>query len=202
MQALTNFLSEADPNTTYLWLDIFAMHQKRGEATTSDMEDIQKSVQGAKEGTLVVLDPSASQLSSTWVWFEIWATLKVRGFEELHWLTPGFTLRDVSGPFIVADVRQSATFHSSERSKLIEFISGADGRGLRDINAQLRLAYILNPLDSRQVLSRVLTSPSWRFGTMMHRNLSKWTEKYANWLSLVPSHPNYKCLWIAAPPGR
>lgn len=150
----------------------------------------------------MILDSTASQLNRTWIWFEIWATLKYRGFEELHWLTPGFSLKDVSGAFVVADVRQSSAFHTNDRSKMIDIMSGADGKGLRDLNTHIRLVFILNPLDSRQVLSRILSTQNWRFGSMMHRNLSRWTEKYANWLSLAPSHPNYKCLWISAPSGR
>jgi len=195
--------SDSDPNTTYLWLDIFATIQERGEAAKiQDIEGVQKAVVGSKYGTLVILDSSASQLNRTWIWFEVWATLKSKGFEEIHWLTPGFNMRDqLSGPFCVADVRQSLCHFTSDRSKLIELMSGADGRGLRDINAQIKLQYVLNPKDNRQASLRVMASPSWRFGAMVQRNLSKWAERYSNWLGLTPSHPNYRCLWISGPSG-
>jgi hypothetical protein len=48
---------------------------------------------------IVVMDESGGPLVRVWCLLEVWTTLKLKGPEALHIMTPGFSLRQLSAAF-------------------------------------------------------------------------------------------------------
>ncbi|GAX76736.1 hypothetical protein CEUSTIGMA_g4183.t1 [Chlamydomonas eustigma] len=203
LQALKQFLGEADPSTVFLWIDIFALNQHKSmkrQATNKKMIMQEESIiQAASGGTVIIMDSAGTPTTRSWCLLEVWATLRIRGCEDLHLLAPGFSIKDLAPAFSFMDVRQSQATDPLDRTLIIDRISGPDGRGGRDFNIQFKLLHLLKPLDNKNLMTRTLAA--WRLGAMMQRNLTKWLDRYVDWLNLPSSHPNYKSLAIIGPPG-
>ena len=54
-----------------------------------DLDDVEVVINACSGGTLVVLDQAGLLLSRSWCLFEIWATMRLKGCEMLHWLVQG-----------------------------------------------------------------------------------------------------------------
>ena len=50
----------------------------------------------------------------------------------------GFALKEAGSAFLVVDVRQTMAFFSPDRTKILDRISGNDGKGHRELNALVR----------------------------------------------------------------
>tara|TARA_B110001452_G_scaffold261562_1_gene260489 strand:+ start:870 stop:1586 length:717 start_codon:yes stop_codon:yes gene_type:complete len=59
----------------FVWLDIFAITQHRGEAQERDLSRLEATIARPECTTLVVLDPLGQPLSRCWCVFEFFATL-------------------------------------------------------------------------------------------------------------------------------
>lgn len=62
---------DVDPRNTFIWLDIFAVHQHEGEDQQDDLDNI-RSVFFCTTRTLLVVDRKLSVLDRAWCLFELW----------------------------------------------------------------------------------------------------------------------------------
>lgn len=138
----------------FIWVDIFAITQKRGEAQQKELAQLEPTIADPACTTLLVLDTAARPLSRCWCIFEIYATLyhAVR-FGKLQVRAGTVTSSGVFKPCsdreqlckiaLTVDAMKAEATVAADKVMILsrlESLASDDRKGIREFNRKLQRA--------------------------------------------------------------
>eukprot|EP00798_Chlamydomonas_sp_ICE-L_P017430 gene17430-23732_t len=171
-----------DPNSVFLYIDIFSMSQAPGVERVDLMGDLDRAIDASKDGTLVILDSEGHILNRAWCLLEMWTTLRKKGYAALTCLTKDFLIQDLMTKFRHLDVGESQCKEDTDRKMIMDtfmadkLLSRAGHGGgkpkkncpeLQLLDEILRLSLMLDPFDFSYNLSIMLTASGREPGQML-----------------------------------
>jgi len=152
---LERHLKDAVASDVYCWVDIFAVNQ---HDFTEDLKNLQKAIQSAQMGTLVVLGKNAAlepgkpetygPFSRIWCLFEFLHTLKGKGPDALEFLLPAdMTLERFRPAILDLDVTKAKAVKDEDKDRILLDIKENFKGGAEEFNTLLKLQLLLQPLD-------------------------------------------------------
>eukprot|EP00873_Tetraselmis_striata_P033726 jgi/Tetstr1/453990/TSEL_040909.t1 len=151
LQALRN----ADPRTTYVWVDIFANNQHSKDALSQDLKLLQNVLLCASHGALLVMrrnarpeaeDGNSGKLPLTRAWcvYEVWTAMRQRGPRFLEVVDTGLPREEWDLAVRNLELGACTAFSEEDLKKILADVESTGGAAA--LNADVRALFTLDPL--------------------------------------------------------